>query len=153
MAEYWSTLDVDLHLAVDPASGRRVGLEQALREAIRDGRLAAGTRLPSTRTLAAELGLARGTVSAAYDQLVAEGHLVAVRGSGTRVAERRGGISACAGSAGSPRSGRASGEPRGSAAPAAGRATSTSGFTTCGRARRIFHGSPEPPGSARRGGR
>ncbi|ACU77715.1 transcriptional regulator, GntR family with aminotransferase domain [Catenulispora acidiphila DSM 44928] len=87
MAEYWSTLDVDLHLAVDPASGRRVGLEQALREAIRDGRLAAGTRLPSTRTLAAELGLARGTVSAAYDQLVAEGHLVAVRGSGTHVAD------------------------------------------------------------------
>ena len=87
MVDYWSTLDVDLHLAVDPASGRRVGLEQALREAIRDGRLAAGARLPSTRTLAAELGLSRGTVSAAYDQLVAEGHLVAVRGSGTHVAE------------------------------------------------------------------
>jgi GntR family transcriptional regulator/MocR family aminotransferase len=87
MAEYWSTLDVDLHLAVDPASGRRVGLEHALREAIRDGRLAAGTKLPSTRTLAVELGLARGTVSAAYDQLVAEGQLTAVRGSGTRVAE------------------------------------------------------------------
>src|SRR3954449_12359011 len=86
MAEYWSTLDVDLHLTVDPASGRRIGLEHALREAIRDGRLAAGARLPSTRTLAVELGLARGTVSAAYDQLVAEGHLVAVRGSGTRVA-------------------------------------------------------------------
>ncbi|MBW8807156.1 MAG: PLP-dependent aminotransferase family protein [Catenulisporales bacterium] len=83
MAEYWSTLDVDLHLAVDPASGRRVGLE---REAIRDGRLAAGVRLPSTRTLAVELGMARGTVSSAYEQLVAEGHLVAVRGSGTRVA-------------------------------------------------------------------
>jgi GntR family transcriptional regulator/MocR family aminotransferase len=80
-------LDVDLHLAVDPASGRRVGLEHALRAAIRDGRLAAGARLPSTRTLASELGLARGTVSAAYDQLVAEGHLVAVRGSGTHVAE------------------------------------------------------------------
>jgi GntR family transcriptional regulator / MocR family aminotransferase len=87
MAEYWSTLDVDLHLAIDPGSGRRVGLEQALREAIRDGRLAAGTRLPSTRSLAVELGLARGTVAAAYDQLVAEGHLVAVRGSGTHVAE------------------------------------------------------------------
>jgi len=87
MTDYWSTLDVDLHLAVDPASGRRVGLEQALREAIRDGRLAAGTRLPSTRTLAAESGLARGTVAAAYDQLVAEGRLVAVRGSGTHVAE------------------------------------------------------------------
>jgi GntR family transcriptional regulator/MocR family aminotransferase len=90
MAEYWSTLDVDLHLSVDPASGRRVGLEHALREAIRDGRLDAGTRLPSTRTLAVELGLARGTVSAAYDQLVAEGHLVAVRGSGTHVAELAG---------------------------------------------------------------
>ncbi|NUP45854.1 MAG: PLP-dependent aminotransferase family protein [Catenulispora sp.] len=90
MAEYWSTLDVDLHLAVDPDSGRRVGLEHALREAIRDGRLAAGARLPSTRTLAVELGLARGTVSAAYDQLVAEGHLVAVRGSGTRVAAQSG---------------------------------------------------------------
>ena len=87
MVDYWSTLDVDLHLAVGPDAGRRVGLEQALREAIRDGRLAAGTRLPSTRTLAVELRLARGTVSAAYDQLVAEGHLVAVRGSGTRVAE------------------------------------------------------------------
>ncbi|NUR59105.1 MAG: PLP-dependent aminotransferase family protein [Catenulispora sp.] len=94
MPEYWSTLDVDLHLAVDPASGRRVGLEHALREAIRDGRLAAGARLPSTRTLAVELGVARGTVSAAYDQLVAEGHLVAVRGSGTRVAALGGGTPA-----------------------------------------------------------
>ena len=87
MADYWSTSDVDLHLDVDPATGRRTGLERALRAAIRDGRLAAGTRLPSTRTLAVELGLARGTVSAAYDQLIAEGHLVARRGSGTRVAE------------------------------------------------------------------
>ncbi|MEZ0106230.1 GntR family transcriptional regulator/MocR family aminotransferase [Catenulispora sp. EB89] len=106
MAEYWSTLDVDLHLSVDPASGRRVGLEHALREAIRDGRLGAGTRLPSTRTLAVELGLARGTVSAAYDQLVAEGHLVAVRGSGTHVAELagQGGASGLVAAPGSPRS-------------------------------------------------
>ncbi|WP_194923225.1 PLP-dependent aminotransferase family protein [Catenulispora pinisilvae] len=103
MAEYWSTLDVDLHLSVDPASGRRVGLEHALREAIRDGRLAAGTRLPSTRTLAVELGLARGTVSAAYDQLVAEGQLVAVRGSGTRVAQAAAGAGAGAVERGSPR--------------------------------------------------
>ncbi|AYF73771.1 PLP-dependent aminotransferase family protein [Nocardia yunnanensis] len=86
MADYWSTLDVDLHLPVDPDSGRRVGLEQALREAIRAGRLPAGARLPSTRTLATELGVSRGTVSAAYDQLIAEGHLVARQGSGTRVA-------------------------------------------------------------------
>ncbi|MFF2555277.1 PLP-dependent aminotransferase family protein [Nocardia sp. NPDC058058] len=87
MPSYWSTLDVDLHLPVASDSGRRAGLEQALREAIRDGRLAAGVRLPSTRTLATELGLSRGTVSAAYDQLTAEGHLIAKQGSGTRVAD------------------------------------------------------------------
>ncbi|MFE4457104.1 PLP-dependent aminotransferase family protein [Nocardia tengchongensis] len=86
MPDYWSTLDVDLHLPVDPGTGRRNGLEHALRDAIRDGRLHAGTRLPSTRTLAMELGLSRGTVSAAYDQLIAEGHLVAKQGSGTHVA-------------------------------------------------------------------
>ncbi|WP_194908529.1 PLP-dependent aminotransferase family protein [Catenulispora rubra] len=113
MAEYWSTLDVDLHLSVDPASGRRVGLEHALREAIRDGRLGAGTRLPSTRTLAVELGLARGTVSAAYDQLVAEGHLVAVRGSGTHVAELAGqGVPGPSGLPSAPRSPDAPGARR-----------------------------------------
>lgn len=94
MADYWSTLDVDLHLPVDSGTGRRNGLEHALREAIRDGRLSAGTRLPSTRTLAAELGVSRGTVSAAYDQLVAEGHLLAQRGSGTRVAHTAGAVAA-----------------------------------------------------------
>ncbi|UGT43371.1 PLP-dependent aminotransferase family protein [Nocardia yamanashiensis] len=86
MSKLWSTSDVDLHLVVTPDTGRRVGLEYALREAIRAGRLAAGSRLPSTRTLAAELGLSRGTVTAAYDQLIAEGHLTARQGSGTRVA-------------------------------------------------------------------
>ena len=64
----------------------RAGLERALRDAIRAGRLAPETRLPSTRALAAELGLSRGTVSAAYDQLVAEGYLTAATGSGTVVA-------------------------------------------------------------------
>ncbi|MEU0502490.1 PLP-dependent aminotransferase family protein [Nocardia sp. NPDC005998] len=94
MPDYWSTLDIDLHLPVDSGAGRRNGLEDALREAIRDGRLSAGTRLPSTRTLAAELGVSRGTVSAAYDQLIAEGHLVARQGSGTRVAHTAGAIAA-----------------------------------------------------------
>ncbi|WP_040807149.1 MocR-like pyridoxine biosynthesis transcription factor PdxR [Nocardia concava] len=93
-ADYWSTLDIDLHLTVDSGAGRRDGLERALREAIRDGRLAAGTRLPSTRTLAAELGVSRGTVSAAFDQLIAEGHLVARQGSGTRVARTAGAVAA-----------------------------------------------------------
>ena len=71
MMESWSTSGVDVHLALDPTAGRRVGLEQALRDAVRSGRLAPETRLPPTRTLADELGLSRGTVKAAYDQLVA----------------------------------------------------------------------------------
>src|SRR5207302_2311859 len=56
---------IDLHLEV---AGTRVrsGLEAALREAIRTGRLAAGTKLPPSRALAADLGLARNTVAEAY---------------------------------------------------------------------------------------
>jgi len=87
MSDFWATFGVDLHLDLDSAFGRRSGLERALRDAVRSGRLAAGSRLPSTRALAAELGLSRGTVSGAYDQLVAEGYFVARRGSGTEVAE------------------------------------------------------------------
>ena len=86
MTDFWATFGVDLHLDLDPAAGRRSGLEAGLRAAIRAGRLAPGTRLPSTRTLATELGLARGTVTAVYDQLTAEGYLFARRGSGTEVA-------------------------------------------------------------------
>ncbi|WP_269853632.1 MocR-like pyridoxine biosynthesis transcription factor PdxR [Streptomyces sp. RPT161] len=66
--------------------GLRSGLESALRNAVRDGRLAPGTRLPSSRALARDLGLARNTVADAYGQLVAEGWLTARQGSGTRVA-------------------------------------------------------------------
>lgn len=89
MPQNWSTsagAGVDLHLELATGEGRRDGLERALRSAIRSGRLAAGSRLPATRVLAAELGLSRGTVSAAYDQLVAEGYLLARHGSGTTVA-------------------------------------------------------------------
>ncbi|WP_422339299.1 GntR family transcriptional regulator, partial [Trebonia sp.] len=53
----------------------RAGLEAALREAVQTGRLAPGTRLPSSRTLAADLGIARNTVAEAYAQLGAEGWL------------------------------------------------------------------------------
>jgi len=83
----WANLaaSVDLHLDVDGTAGRRNGLERALREAIRAGRLAPGTRLPASRALAAEIGLARNTVAAAYDQLTAEGYLQARIGSGTFV--------------------------------------------------------------------
>lgn len=86
MSGSWAIAGVDLHLDLDPSAGRRGGLERALREAIGAGRLAPGTRLPATRRLAVELGMARNTVAAAYDQLVAEGYLTARRGAGTVVA-------------------------------------------------------------------
>jgi GntR family transcriptional regulator/MocR family aminotransferase len=83
----WATFGIDLHLDL---SGRKVraGLETALRDAVRTGRLVPGTRLPSSRALATDLGVARNTVAEAYGQLVAEGWLTAARGSSTRVAGR-----------------------------------------------------------------
>ncbi|MER7846102.1 PLP-dependent aminotransferase family protein [Kitasatospora sp. NPDC096077] len=78
----------DLHLDLPATGGRRAALMAALREAIRSGRLAPGTRLPPYRTLAADLGLARNTAAEAYAELVAEGWLTARQGSGTTVAER-----------------------------------------------------------------
>jgi GntR family transcriptional regulator / MocR family aminotransferase len=57
-----------------------------LRNAILTGRLKPGTCLPSTRQLAAELNVSRNTVLSAYDQLLAEGYLEGVAGSGTFVA-------------------------------------------------------------------
>ncbi len=61
-------------------------LECALRENIRCGSLSAGTRLPSTRGLAAELGISRGVITEAYGQLAAEGYLTTRHGSAVRVA-------------------------------------------------------------------
>ena len=64
----------------------RARLERSLRDAVRSGRLAPGAALPPSRVLAGELGISRGVVVEAYEQLTAEGFLVARRGSGTRVA-------------------------------------------------------------------
>jgi GntR family transcriptional regulator / MocR family aminotransferase len=80
----WAT-SVDLHLDLAGSRGR-AGLERALRDAVRSGRLRPGTRLPSSRALAADLRVARNTVAETYGQLVAEGWLEARQGSGTRVA-------------------------------------------------------------------
>jgi len=91
MPDTWAKTEiggVDLHLDVS-GSRVRAGLEVALRDAIRAGRLAAGTRLPSSRALAADLGVARNTVADVYGQLVAEGWLTARTGSGTTVAPRQ----------------------------------------------------------------
>jgi GntR family transcriptional regulator/MocR family aminotransferase len=65
----------------------RAQLEDGLREAARSGRLAAGARVPATRTLAADLGVSRRLVVDAYAQLLAEGYLTARRGAATYVAD------------------------------------------------------------------
>ena len=91
MAGTWATSGVDLHLdlVIDRTGHRvRASLETALRDAVRTGRLGPGSRLPSSRSLAADLGIARNTVAGAYGQLVAEGWLDAQRGSATRVSGR-----------------------------------------------------------------
>jgi GntR family transcriptional regulator / MocR family aminotransferase len=86
MPETWANQEIDLHLEL---AGPRVraGLETALRDAVQAGRLRPGTRLPATRALAADLGIARNTVADAYGQLVAEGWLTARTGSGTWVTQ------------------------------------------------------------------
>ena len=66
----------ELLLELDLRRGHlRRSVGDALRGAIQDGRLRTGTRLPSSRTLADALGVSRGVISDAYDQLVSEGYL------------------------------------------------------------------------------
>lgn len=88
MEAKWSRLGLDLHLRLGSGHGLRSGLEHALRDAVRGGQLPPGTPLPSSRTLARDLGVARGTVTQAYDQLVAEGYLASRPRSGIRVADQ-----------------------------------------------------------------
>jgi GntR family transcriptional regulator / MocR family aminotransferase len=78
----------DLLLRLDRGAPRplRAQLEEELRGAIRDGRLAADSRLPPTRSLAADLGVSRRLVVDSYAQLLAEGYLTARAGAGTFVA-------------------------------------------------------------------
>jgi GntR family transcriptional regulator/MocR family aminotransferase len=61
-------------------------IERSIRENIQAGRLAAGSCLPSSRALAAELGISRGVVTEAYGQLAAEGYLLSRQGAPVRVA-------------------------------------------------------------------
>src|SRR5580693_587788 len=84
----WSGLGPELLVRLDRAAGQplRAQLEASLRQAIRDGRLHAGERLPSSRELARALGISRGMVQEGYGQLLAEGYLTSRTGSATRVA-------------------------------------------------------------------
>ena len=79
----WTTSD--LALTVTVAAGPRFGarLQAALREAVRDRRLHPDDALPVHADAQAQLGVARGTVVGAYEQLVAEGYLVALAGGRT----------------------------------------------------------------------
>ena len=77
----WDAL-LELSGRPGPLHARLAG---ALREAIRDRRLPAGSALPPSRVLAEDLGCSRWAVTEAYAQLAAEGYLEARVGSGTRV--------------------------------------------------------------------
>ena len=89
MAIEWSGLGPGLLVRLDRSASEplRAQLEAGLREAIRDGRLRGGERLPSSRELARELGVSRGMVQECYGQLLAEGYLTSRTGSATRVAD------------------------------------------------------------------
>jgi GntR family transcriptional regulator / MocR family aminotransferase len=90
MARTRTTSATELLVALhrdDPAP-LHAQLERELRGAIRSGRLAASAALPSTRALAGQLGLSRGVVVEAYEQLVAEGYLRSQPGGATTVSDR-----------------------------------------------------------------
>ncbi len=74
--------------ADDPAARPRVAerICEAIKSQIASGRLSPGARLPSTRSLAAEWGVSRTTVTAAYEQLIAEGYLETRQGARAQVA-------------------------------------------------------------------
>ena len=79
---------LELLIALDRTSGEPLHrqLERAVRTAVRDGRLEAGTVLPSSRALASQLKVSRGIVVEAFEQLVAEGYVTSRPGGSTRVA-------------------------------------------------------------------
>ncbi len=78
----WYTL---LDLATQRSGPLHARIADALRVAIRSGRVAAGQVLPPSRLLATELGCSRWTVTEVYQQLAAEGYVQARVGSGTTV--------------------------------------------------------------------
>ncbi len=83
---------MDIQITLAGRGDRSARIYRQLRDAVLDGRLRPGDRLPATRDLAGQLGVSRNTVAAAYDSLTAEGFVAARVGDGTyveAVAERR----------------------------------------------------------------
>lgn len=87
MAVQWAGSSPGVLVRLDRTQPLRAQLESALRDGIRTGRLSPGERLPSSRALAAQLGVSRGLVQDAFAQLSAEGYLTTRTGSATRVAD------------------------------------------------------------------
>lgn len=83
-------MKTDLDFTVDRAARVRLSVQihAAIGDAIRDGRLPVGARLPSWRDLAVQLGVARGTVRAAYQRLSDERMIVGRGAAGSHVAAR-----------------------------------------------------------------
>ncbi len=79
--------------------GKTAGVVERIRRMVHDGTLREGDPLPSTRALAAELGVARGTVVAAYDQLDGEGWIRTRHGAVARVVAAAGAAGGATGSA------------------------------------------------------
>lgn len=80
---------MELAIHIDRNAGRSIQqqLVDHVRDAILDGRLASGTRLPSTRGISEQYGISRNVVLAAYGDLYAEGYIEGHHGSGTFVVE------------------------------------------------------------------
>src|SRR5215469_2055416 len=76
---------LQLSPASAPVRGLTSWLAGAIRAAIMDGRMPAGTSLPATRLLAGDLGISRGVVVEAYQRLADEGLVSGRPGTGTRV--------------------------------------------------------------------
>jgi GntR family transcriptional regulator / MocR family aminotransferase len=87
---YRTELTIPVSLRREAPQPLYVQIARQVRAAVDEGRLAAGTRLPSSRTLAARLGVSRGVVAAAYDRLFAAGYLAGRAGSGSYVPPGRG---------------------------------------------------------------
>ncbi|MCJ2060370.1 PLP-dependent aminotransferase family protein [Methylobacterium sp. J-048] len=84
MARRTRTLPLGMPVA-PPERAKARWVVEALRVAIREGRVVPGSRVPSTRDLAGQWGVSRGLVSAAYEELQGEGLLESAPGSGTYV--------------------------------------------------------------------
>ncbi|WP_144153055.1 PLP-dependent aminotransferase family protein [Paraburkholderia sp. BCC1885] len=78
---------MDIHITIEGRHELAAQIYRQLRAGIVEGRLTGGTRLPSTRDLAAQLGVSRKTTLDAFERLLAEGYLNTRAGSGTFVAE------------------------------------------------------------------